>query len=364
MSKSQYFKITYENDFDEKELYDKIKILSMKNNRDTVPPRIYIYKNEKGMIALLDYAKKVTLSNFEKFNFASNGVKITGLLESVSTSTFNHIIAEIKPHLKYQIEEKSITETCRKCKQVKLTTKFMPDDTTLCIGCHKAQNVKEPNIDTSKRIMEELDPTYQFRTMYDNYIMHNIYSKKHNLTKDEYINKLENDILALNEKYTECVLMIHKLTKLFPSTEMPLAPIVHQIEPTKKHIYVLNLGCANRLINEYVAFKTVPTYLNTTEKYYILKYGITNDMNQIYNKYDKLLRFTYDSPNDRVSVLIEKSYKEVFADVCFLSLKQCVESKVIRYYRLFKLGKNKHTESLILVNETKLNMVKTCVEYL
>ena len=108
-------------------------------------------------------------------------------------------------------------------------------ETLICISCHNKKSAKDPTIETSMELMEELDPAYQFRTMYDNYIVHSIYSKKHGLTKDAYINKIENDLLELNKKYTECILMIHKLTKIFPSNELPIAPIVKQIEMRNEH---------------------------------------------------------------------------------------------------------------------------------
>lgn len=402
MSKSQFYKVSYEHDFDENELYDKIRVLSMKNNRCSYPPRIYVYKNNGETIALLDYSKKVTLCNSKKFNFKCDGTEVIGKLESITASTFETILIQRNLSLENKLYENSVMAKCSICRKDKMKDKLIPNNSTpsisnkpfapvlrdpwslntrnvadkgpevqgdkvetlICISCHNKKSAKDPTIETSMELMEELDPAYQFRTMYDNYIMHSIYSKKHGLTKDAYINKIENDLLELNKKYTECILMIHKLTKIFPSNELPIAPIVKQIDPVQKHIYILNLGCANRLINTYSVFKTNPPLISGVEKYYILKFGVTFDIKMKYNKYEKLIHFTYDEPDDHMSVLAEKSFKETFADVCFLSLREFISSKIIHHYRIFITGENKVKKSLIVVNEKGLNMIKTCIEYL
>lgn len=418
MSKSQFYTVSYEHDFDENELYDKIRVLSMKNNRCSYPPRIFVYKNNGETIALLDYSKKVTLCNSKKFNFKCDGTEVIGKLESITASTFETILIQRNLSLENKLYENSVMAKCSICRKDKMKDKFMPTNSTqsisdkpyapvlrdpwsptmkplreprfpgdlvakrplvsdkgppvqgvkvetlICISCHKKKSANDPEIETSMELMEELDPTYRFRTMYDNYIMHSIYSKKHGLTKDAYINKIENDLLELNKKYTECILMIHKLTKIFPSNELPIAPIIKQIDPVQKHIYILNLGCANRLINTYSVFKTNPPLISGSEKHYILKFGVTFDIKMKYNKYEKLIHFTYDTPDDNMSILAEKSFKETFADVCFLSLREFISSKIIHHYRIFITGENKVKKSLIVVNEKGLNMIKTCIEYL
>lgn len=199
MTKSQYYKITYDHDFDENELTNKLKILAMKNNRQPIPPRIYVYKNDTETIALLNYEKKVTLSNYQKFNFDN----IIGKLEPISSSVFENIIRTSKIDVKYKLE----SVICSICNKEKLKNKFISIDTPVCMNCHKENNSEN----LSMEIVEELDPSYRFRDAYDIYTKYTIFSKKHGLTKDAYINKLENDLAELNHKFTECLLTVHKM---------------------------------------------------------------------------------------------------------------------------------------------------------
>ena len=274
MPKSQYFTVTYKNVFHEKDIYDKLKILSMKNNREPIPPKIYIHTTgtegpkcptDIGVqqdakrtefagtegpktLALLDYGKKVTLSNLEKFNFRSiapgelcslsvqqdadvdDGSTLhIGTIESISATYFNNFLSKNKvfPTTNEDVSTLPIL-ICDICKQSKLKTKFAdigvqqdakrtafagtfgPKPT--CISCYKEKNKKLPLKEIAKKKVEELDPLQITRDVITNYAEYDIFCKKYKLTKDEYIEKMENKIQMLEDQNMECMLMIHRLT--------------------------------------------------------------------------------------------------------------------------------------------------------
>ncbi len=381
MSKSQHFLLSYNALFSEKDLYEKIKVLAMKNNRDPIPPRIHIYNNDSSN-AILDYGKKVTLKNMEKFNFrdklSNENSLYVGTLKAITSAEFNQKKADNKTYPEIQISLD--TYKCKICnkklmgtwEQVPIVYEAVSGGLDLvCKQCSKdsLETTSEPVSPKriAKKITEELDPSYQIRNVIDNYMTYNIYSKKYNLTKDEYINKLENDIRLLNEKYTECMIIVHNITKLIPNYEIPISPNLKPISLSSKYVYILNLGCAKRLITDYAAFKTRPVYTElalSSEKQYILKYGITNDISVKIDKYQKMLGYTIDSFSENVKTIYEKEYSEPFANVCILSLNKFIATKIIHNYQISIPPLSKITKSIILVNEKSIELIKNYIENL
>ena len=93
-----------------------------------------------------------------------------------------------------------------------------------------------------------------------------------------------------------------------------------------------------------------------------MKYGIADDVNDKFNKYEKLLHYTFDNPGDHISILIEKKFNEVVANVCKHTLQKFIASKMVHYYQISIFTECKFKNSLILVNEKSINLIKSCIE--
>lgn len=365
--------VTYNNIlYNKEELYNTIRTLAQKGAKTSATPSAYITHCGSKTVALLIYDKTVDWKNLRKLDIDKNEAIIKKInKENIHSAiqALTHLDPDIYPpnlDIIFTIKSKP------KSKIAKTTNRELEEDEKIyylsCTECYR--NILSKNFNSSQKKCKEcierktkiksakekyleLDPRGIIKDSIELIDEFTMFDKRRNLTKAQVVD----EIIELKSQLNTAMLMLHNVCKI---SNISIA----QNMDTKKrmYLYLINFGNANKIITSHFVFHERDNIDLTNKR--LLKFGLTDDIDQEIKKYNREFKYLYDKVDDKIKYIVYKETDNIFGPVKEQTLIDAVKKMGVHYTMRDTTNiLENFDDKLIICNDKNIDAVSAIITY-